>query len=71
MKLYIIFKNNEEEYDDYQDWIFEIYKSKEKAEQRFIELVKSNHYAKDRKIRKTKYNEDIGAYRIEEHEMKE
>ena len=71
MKLYIIFKNNEEEYEDYNDWIFEIYKSKEKAEQRFIELVKPNHYEEDREISKTIYNEGIGAYRIEEHEMTE
>ncbi len=68
-KIYIIFKNNEEEYDDYSDWIIEIYKDKEKAEKRFVELVKTNQYKKDRAIRKAKYNEDIGAYRIEEHEI--
>lgn len=68
-KIYIIFKNNEEEYDDYSDWITEIYKDKEKAEKRFVELVKTNQYKKDRTIRKVKYNEDIGAYRIEEHEI--
>lgn len=68
-KIYIIFKNNEEEYDDYSDWIIEIYKDKERAEKRFVELVKTNQYKKDRTIRKVKYNEDIGAYRIEEHEI--
>lgn len=68
-KIYIIFKNNEEEYDDYSDWIIEIYKDKGKAEKRFVELVKTNQYKKDRTIRKVKYNEDIGAYRIEEHEI--
>lgn len=68
-KIYIIFKNNEEEYDDYSDWIIEIYKDKERAEKRFVELVKTNQYKKDRAIRKAKYNEDIGAYRIEEHEI--
>ena len=68
-KIYIIFKNNEEEYDDYSDWITEIYKDKERAEKRFVELVKTNQYKKDRTIRKVKYNEDIGAYRIEEHEI--
>ena len=69
MKIYIIFKNNEGEYDDYQDWIIETYKDKEKAEKRFIELVKTNHYKEDRTIRDVKYNENIGAYRIEEHEI--
>lgn len=68
-KIYIIFKNNEEEYDDYSDWIIEIYKDKEKAEKRFVELVKTNQYKKDRAIKSAKYNEDIGAYRIEEHEI--
>lgn len=68
-KIYIIFKNNEEEYEDYSDWIIEIYKNKERAENRFVELVKTNQYKKDRAIRKVKYNENIGAYRIEEHEI--
>lgn len=68
-KIYIIFKNNEEEYDDYSDWIIEIYKDKERAENRFVELLKTNQYKKDRVIRRAKYNEDIGAYRIEEHEI--
>lgn len=70
-KIYIIFKNNEEEYEDYSDWIIEIYKDKERAEKRFIELVKTNHYKKDRMIRKVKYDENVGAYRIEEHEMED
>ena len=68
-KIYIIFKNNEEEYDDYSDWIIEIYKDKERAEKRFVELVKTNQYKKDRAIKSAKYNEDLGAYRIEEHEI--
>ena len=34
-----------------------------------IELVKTNHYKEDRTIRDVKYNENIGAYRIEEHEI--
>lgn len=68
-KIYIIFKNNEEEYDDYSDWIIEIYKDKGKAEKRFVELVKTNQYKKDRAIKSAKYNENIGAYRIEEHEI--
>lgn len=42
---------------------------KEKAENRFVELVKTNQYKKDRAIKSAKYNEDIGAYRIEEHEI--
>ena len=69
MKIYIIFKNNEEEYDDYNDWIEEIYESKERAEKRFIELVKTNYYTIDRMIKKAKYDKDIGAYRLEEHEL--
>lgn len=69
MKIYVIFKNNEEEYEDYDDWIEEVYESKERAEKRFIELVKTNCYKKDRMIRKAKYDENIGAYRLEEHEV--
>ena len=38
---------------------------------RFIELVKTNHYKKDRMIRKAKYDENVGAYRIEEHEVED
>jgi len=69
MKVYIIIKNNEEEYDDYYEWIEEAYANKDKAERRFIELVKANHYKEDRMIRKAKYDENIGAYRLEEHEV--
>ena len=69
MKVYIIIKNNEEEYDDYADWIEEIYLDKAKAENRFIELVKSNKYKHDRTIRKARYDEAIGAYRLEEHDI--
>lgn len=69
MKIYIILKNNEEEYEDYDDWIEEIYENKESAENRFIELVKTNKYKEDRIIRKARYNEDIGAYRLEEHKL--
>lgn len=69
MKIYVIFKNNEEGYEDYYDWIEEIYENKERAEKRFIEPVKTNHYKEDRTIRKAKYNTNIGAYRLEEHEL--
>ena len=77
MKVYIIFKNNEEEYEDYGDWIEEIYKDKEKAEKRFIELIKTNKYAKDREVNLEKHYKDtekycdanIGAYRLEQHEI--
>ena len=48
---------------------YNIYKDKEKAEKRFIELIKTNHYKKDRMIRKARYSKDVGAYRIEEHEV--
>ena len=69
MKIYIIFRNNEEEYEDYDEWIEEVYESKERAEKRFIELVKTNQYKRDRMIKKAKYDENIGAYRLEEHEL--
>lgn len=69
MNVYIIFKNNEEEYEEYVDWIEEIYINKEKAEKRFIKLIKTNYYIKDTKIRKARYNENIGAYRLEEHKI--
>ena len=42
-KIYIIFKNNEEEYDDYSDWIIEIYKDKEKAENRAKDVTKEDY----------------------------
>lgn len=69
MNVYIIFKNNEEEYEDYFDWIEEIYINKEKAEKRFIELIKTNYYIKDTRIRKARYDENIGAYRLEKHKI--
>jgi len=69
MKVYIIIANNEEEYEDYSEWIKEVYTNKDEAERRFIELVKTNNYKKDRMIMKAKYNENIGAYRLEEHEV--
>lgn len=69
MNVYIIFKNNEEEYEDYVDWIEEIYINKEKAEKRFIELIKTNQYKENRRIRKARYNINIGAYRIEENKI--
>lgn len=68
-KVYVIIKNNEEEYEDYGEWIEEVYIDKEKAENRFIELVKTNYYKKDKLIRKAIYDENIGAYRLEEHEI--
>jgi hypothetical protein len=77
MKIYIIFENNEEEYDDYIDWILEIYKEKEKAEKRFIELIKTNKHVKDREVNLEEHYKDteencranIGAYRLEQHEI--
>lgn len=69
MKIYVILKSNEEEFEDYDDWIEEVYESKEIAEKRFIELIKTNQYKKDRMIKKAKYDENIGAYRLEEHEL--
>ena len=69
MKVYIIIKNNEEEYDDYDEWIYEIYSNKEKTENRFIELVRNNKYKCDRNIKKAKYSDNIGAYRLEEHNI--
>lgn len=77
MKIYIIFENNEEEYEDYIDWILEIYKEKEKAEKRFIELIKTNKHVKDREVNLEEHYKDIeencraniGAYRLEQHEI--
>lgn len=77
MRVYIIIENNEQEYEDYDEWVYEIYIDKEKAENRFIELVKTNAYIKDRTISLKKYYKDveewglvnIGAYRLEEHEV--
>lgn len=67
--VYIIFKNNEEEYEDYDEWIYKIYANQSKAEKRFIELIKTNKYKEDRKIRKAKYNENVGAYRLEKYQV--
>ena len=67
MNVYIIFENNEEEYEDYCDWIKEIYINKEKAEKRYIELIKTNYYIKDTRIRKARYDQNVGAYRLEKH----
>lgn len=69
MEAYIILKNNEEEYEDYSEWIFEVYIEKEKAEKRFIELIKTNKEETDRTIRKARYNENIGAYCLEKHKI--
>ena len=69
MDVYVIFENNEEEYEDYFDWIEEIYINKEKAEERFIELIKTNKYKEDRRIMKARYDTDIGAYRLEKHKI--
>ena len=78
MKVYVIIENNEEEYEDYFEWIEEIYNNKEKAKTRFKELVATNKYKKDRRVDVNKHikatNEkhvNIGAYRLEEHEVLE
>ena len=50
---------------------------KEKAEKRFIELIKTNKHVKDRKVDLEKHYKDIeencraniGAYRLEQHEI--
>lgn len=67
--IYIIFENNQEEYEDYFDWIKEIYFDKEKAKKRFFELIKTNRYTKDNKLKKVRYGRDIGAYRLEKHKI--
>lgn len=72
MEIYVIIKNDEEEYEDYTEWIEEIYSNKEKAEKRFLELIAKNKYKKDRKINMSKYYEEcenIGAYRLEKHTL--
>ena len=69
MNAYIIIKNNEEEYEDYYEYILEIYINKEKAQRRFMELIKKNKEKEDRRIRRARYNENVGAYRLEEREI--
>lgn len=79
MKIYIIFKNNEETYEDYYEWILEVNENKERAKKRFLELIKTNKSKKDRKeINIEEYLKEqqdyrrlnnIGAYRLEEHEL--
>ena len=76
MKVYVIIKNNEEEYEDYFEWIEEIYSNKEKAKIRFKELVVTNKYKRDRRVDVNKHIKatrekriNVGAYRLEEHEV--
>lgn len=77
MKVYIIFQNNEEDFEDYCDWILGVYKDKGKAEKRFVELIKTNKYTKDREVNLKEHYKDtekyvkfnIGAYRLEQHEI--
>lgn len=77
MKVYIIIENNLEDYDDYREWIEEVYSDKEKVEKRLIELVKNNHYKKDRLdniedfYKRQEVDGNVGAYRLEEHEVLE
>ena len=66
MKVYVIIENNEEEYEDYCEWIKEIYSNREKAEKRFIELLNIN---RKKKLKRIRYNENIGQYRLEKHEL--
>lgn len=80
MKVYIILKNNEEEYDDYSEWIYAVYNKKRKAEKSILELTQSNLCKKNRpkdieeyyKLAKENLgwiNGNVGAYRLEEHEV--
>lgn len=79
MKIYIIFKNNEETYEDYYEWILEVNENKERAKKRFLELIKTNKSKKNRKeINIEEYlkeqqdytrTNNVGAYRLEEHEL--
>lgn len=80
MKVYIIFRNNEEEYDDYLEWIYAVYNEKRKAEEVILKLTQSNKYKADRPKDIKDYYElakrnfgwvygNVGAYRLEEHEV--
>lgn len=77
MKVYIIIENNLEDYDDYREWIEEVYSDKEKVEKRLVELVKNNHCKKDRLdniedfYKRQEVDGNVGAYRLEEHEVLE
>lgn len=77
MKVYIIIENNLEDYDDYNEWIREVYLNKENAERTIVELVKNNYYKKDRIdniedfYKKQEVDGNVGAYRLEEHEVLE
>lgn len=80
MKVYIIFENNEEEYDDYLEWIYAVYNEKRKAEETILKLTQTNRYKADRPKNIGEYYElvrrclgwvygNVGAYRLEEHEV--
>ena len=77
MKVYIIIENNLEDYDDYREWIKEVYSNKEKAEKRLVELVKNNHYKEDRIdniediYKEQEEDGNVGAYRLEDYEILE
>lgn len=67
IKSYIIIQNNEEEFEDYGEWIKEVYLDKNKAEKRFLELIRNNCSKEVNKIKKAKYDENIEAFRLEEY----
>lgn len=80
MKVYIIFKNNEEEYEDYSECIYAVYNEKRKAEETILELTQNNEYRADRPKDIGDYYElarrnlgwiygNVGAYRLEEHDV--
>jgi len=64
MYIYMIIKNNEEEYEDYDEWVSEVYINKQNAEKRFMQLIK-----KYTRIRTPKYNQNFGAYRLEKQKV--
>lgn len=66
MSIYIIKGNNGEMYDDYYEWIEEVFFNRQKAEKRLKELKKEAH---DDYKKEPIYEER--QYKIEEYEVTE
>lgn len=79
MKAYIIIENNGCEYDDYKEWIYEVYLDKNNAIKKFDELVVNSKWRppklkkeiQEEQKRFYQYydNGNNGFYRFEEHEI--
>ena len=56
MKVWIVIENNEQEYEDYREWVEAVFDSKEKAEIYVAEQIDYHEYNEDR-------------FTIEDHEV--